>query len=71
MLGNLHVRFGVGVGVKLHGLHHARRRDGSAKADGFTPHANENKPEPYQPESRDGTGTAVDLPHGWVFGSCL
>ena len=25
MLGNLHVRFGVGVGVKLHGLHHARR----------------------------------------------
>ena len=23
MLGNLHVRFGVGAGVKLHGLHHA------------------------------------------------
>ena len=22
MLGNLHVRFGVGAGVKLHGLHH-------------------------------------------------
>jgi len=24
MLGNLHVRFGVGVGVKLPGLHHVR-----------------------------------------------
>ena len=22
MLGNLHVRFGVGAGVKFHGLHH-------------------------------------------------
>ena len=23
MLGNLHVRFGVGAGVQFHGLHHA------------------------------------------------
>jgi ABC-type histidine transport system ATPase subunit len=25
MLGNLHVRFGVGAGVQLHGLHHLAR----------------------------------------------
>jgi hypothetical protein len=35
MLGNLHVRFGVGAGVKLPGLHHisgqARARHGLAR----------------------------------------
>ncbi len=25
MLGNLHVRFGVGAGVQFHGLHHRKK----------------------------------------------
>ena len=35
MLGNLHVRFGVGAGVKLPGLHHATgsARNGFRRAD--------------------------------------
>jgi hypothetical protein len=37
MLGNLHVRFGVGVGVQLPGLHHvvADLATGTLKYDNF------------------------------------
>ena len=33
MLGNLHVRFGIGVGVQLPGLHHRKRWTGKALAE--------------------------------------
>ena len=41
MLGNLHVRFGVGAGVRLPGLHHHTKETGLAASVGTPPQVTE------------------------------